>query len=66
MNTLKEGAESSASRGQMDEAEEREALFEEAMALSKEASVSLETIIRQYAKIRNRIDPSGVGEEVLA
>ncbi|KAI1729045.1 protein phosphatase 2C domain-containing protein [Ditylenchus destructor] len=42
----------------VDDVEEREALFEEAIALSKEASVSLESIIRQYAKIRNRMDPS--------
>ncbi|KAI1721516.1 protein phosphatase 2C domain-containing protein [Ditylenchus destructor] len=58
MNTLNEDEKGTVLKADVDDVEEREALFEEAIALSKEASVSLESIIRQYAKIRNRMDPS--------
>uniref|UniRef100_A0A915D710 protein-serine/threonine phosphatase n=1 Tax=Ditylenchus dipsaci TaxID=166011 RepID=A0A915D710_9BILA len=51
--TLKD--EDSFTHSRLDEEEEREQLFEEAMALSKEASVSIESIIMQYAKIRNQM-----------
>lgn len=53
MDSYKEKAE--ASKPQLDEEGEREALLEEAVALSNEASVGLGTIIKQYMKINRRM-----------
>lgn len=60
MNSIKE--KSNPTKTITDEAEKREALLEEAVALSKEANVSLETIIKQYSEISRQLHDASYNE----
>lgn len=49
----------------IDENEERKTLMEEAVALSKEASVSLETIFKQYSEISQQLQDSSYNDVIF-
>jgi len=60
-----EGNAKGGAKVERDEDEEQEALWEEAIALSEESSVSLETIIRQYAQIKRRMLLKQLGRDMV-
>jgi hypothetical protein len=68
MSAMREegNAKGAAGKVERDEDEEQEALWEEAIALSEESSVSLETIIRQYAQIKRRMLLKQMGRDLVA
>lgn len=55
MYTFKKDEKTTRTEDEQSDEEERGALLEEAMALSKEANVSLDTIVKQYTKISEEL-----------
>lgn len=45
--------------------EEKEALFEEAQALSRESKISLDTLVKQYSKITEELINSAAYKNVI-
>lgn len=64
MSAFKEGDKTP--KSEKSDGEEKEALFEEAIALSKEADISLDTLIKQYTKISRKLQDESVLTDVVS